>query len=138
MNAYVDSSVLLRVVLGERGIAREWARIDVPVSSEIIRVECLRTLDRARLKLGLEDEELARRRSQLLEHLDSFDMVPLQAPVLARAAEPFPTSLRTLDALHLATAELVRGRYAALSFLTHDRELGTAARALGFAVLGVA
>lgn len=137
MNAYVDSSVLLRVVLGERGGLREWGRIDVPVSSEIIRVECLRTLDRARLKLGLDDEEVARRRGQLLEHLDAFDTVPLQASVLARAADPFPTSLRTLDALHLATAELVRGRYAELRFVTHDRELGTAALAMGFAVIGV-
>lgn len=137
MNAYIDSSALLRVVLGERAPVREWPRIDTPVSSEIVRIECLRTLDRARLKLGLVDEEVARRRGQLLEHLDSFDMVPLQPSVLARAAEPFPTSLRTLDALHLATAELVRGRYAELRFVTHDHELATAARALGFAVLGV-
>jgi predicted nucleic acid-binding protein len=136
VNVYVDSSVLLRVVLGERGALREWARIDVAVSSEISRVECLRTLDRARLRLGLGDEEVSLRRGSVLEHLDVLDLVPLQAAVLARAADPFPTSLRTLDALHLASAELVRGRYTDLSFATHDRELATAARSLGFLVLG--
>lgn len=136
MNVYVDSSVLLRVVLGERGAIREWARIDAAVSSEISRVECLRTLDRARLRLGLDDEEVSRRRSAVLEHLDALDLVPLQAAVLTRAADPFPTSLRTLDALHLASADLVRNRYADLSFATHDRELAMAARSLGFSVLG--
>ncbi len=137
MNAYVDSSALLRVVLGERGAVREWSRIDVAVSSEITKVECSRTLERARLKLRLDDEDVARRRSELLEHFDAFDVVPLQPSVLARAAEPFPTSLRTLDALHLATAELVRARYAGLRFITHDRELATAARSLGFGILGI-
>jgi predicted nucleic acid-binding protein len=136
MNVYVDSSVLLRIILGERGAIREWAQIDTAVSSEISRVECLRTLDRARLRLGLDDEDVSRRRSAVLEQLDTLDVVPLQAAVLARAADPFPTSLRSLDAIHLASAELVRGRYADLSFATHDRELATAARSLGFAVLG--
>jgi predicted nucleic acid-binding protein len=99
-------------------------------------VECLRTLDRARLRLGLDDEEVSRRRSAVLEQLDALDLVPLQPAVLARAADPFPTSLRTLDALHLASADLVRSRYADLTFATHDRELAMAARSLGFSVLG--
>jgi hypothetical protein len=55
LNVYVDSSVLLRVVLGEPGRLRIWPRITTAVSSELIRLECLRTIDRARLRLGLDD-----------------------------------------------------------------------------------
>ena len=43
MNVYVDSSVLLRIVLSERGALREWRRIQRPLASEPIRLECRRT-----------------------------------------------------------------------------------------------
>ena len=46
MNVYVDSSVLLRIVLGERDRLRIWPTITNAVSSELIRLECLRTIDR--------------------------------------------------------------------------------------------
>ena len=136
MNVYVDTSVLLRIVLSERGALRSWRRIERPVSSEIIRVESLRTLDRARLRSGLDNDEVAIRRSAILDQLETFDLIPLQRAVLARAADPFPTLVRTLDALHLASATLIRERYDGLRFATHDRELAAAARALGFEVIG--
>ena len=136
MKAYVDTSVLLRIVLGERGSLRRWGSIALAVSSELIRVEALRTLDRARIRLRLGDEELARRRADVLGALEAFHLARLEPAVLDRAAEPFPTLVRTLDALHLATAVLVRARYADLVFATHDLEQATAARALGFRVLG--
>jgi hypothetical protein len=44
--------------------------------------------------------------------------------------------VRTLDTLHLASALMIRERYEALRFATHDRELATAAHALGFEVVG--
>lgn len=137
MIAYVDSSVLLRVVLGELHRLREWRRIERPVSSELIRLECLRTIDRARLRLRLSDDAVAEHREAILEHLDTFELVRLDDTVLARAADPFPTLLGSLDAVHLATAVLVRARYDELLLATHDRELGDAARAVGFRVLGV-
>lgn len=138
MIVYVDSSVLLRVVLGEPDRLREWRRIVHPVSSELIRVECLRTIDRARLRLSLSDAAVARSREGVLEHLDAFELVRLDDVVLARAADPFPTQLGSLDALHLATAILLRPTYDELQLATHDAELGTAARAVGFRVLGSA
>ena len=52
MRVYVESSVLLRIVLGERDRLREWSRITEAMTSDITRVECLRTLDRLRL-IGL-------------------------------------------------------------------------------------
>jgi hypothetical protein len=63
MRAYVESSVVLRAVLAEPGRLAAWSRIEDPMTSEITRVECLRTLDRLRLAGGMPDRELARRRA---------------------------------------------------------------------------
>jgi predicted nucleic acid-binding protein len=136
LRVYVDSSVLLRVVLGEPRRLREWSRITTAVSSEVLRVECLRVLDRLRIARALRDRELARRRGTLLEILEGFDLVRANRAVLERASEPFPTSIRTLDAIHVASALLARSRYAALRFATHDDELATAAVSVGMRVLG--
>ncbi len=137
MNVYVDSSVLLRVILGEPGQLSSWRRIDVAYSSELIRVECLRTIDRARIEFQLSDAAVSQHRADALEAIDGMNLVPLATPVLERAAEPFPTSIGSLDALHLASALLVREQYEGLLFATHDQALGIAARAMGFSVEGM-
>jgi predicted nucleic acid-binding protein len=136
--AYVDTSVVLRVVLAEACPLAEWRRLRIAVSSELLRVEALRVVDRARIRLGLSDAELGRRRANVLTVIGGLTLVPLDATVLARAADPFPTLLRTLDALHLASALRARSAHPGILFATHDVELGTAARSVGFAVIGVA
>ena len=81
--------------------------------------------------------ELARRRETLFRLLDRIDVVDVTPPVLARAAQPLPTELGTLDAIHLATALLWREqRGGDLVMATHDTALATAARASGLAVVG--
>jgi predicted nucleic acid-binding protein len=137
LNVYVDSSVLLRVVLGEPDRLDIWSTITNPVASELIRLECLRTIDRARIRLGIDDRQIAHFRADVLEAIDAFSLVALDSVVLERAAEPFPTALGSLDAIHLASALLARDSVDGLAFATHDDELGTAARATGFAVHGV-
>ena len=137
MNVYIDASVLLRVVLAEAGILREWRRISRPIASQLIRLECLRTVDRARLLHRLDDTRVAEQRAAVIEQLERFDLVPIEWPVLERAAEPFPTALGSLDAVHLASALLVRPQVPDLHFATHDHGLGIAARAVGFKVLGL-
>ena len=137
MIAYVDTSVLLRVVLSQPDRLGEWASIDQAVTSALTEVECLRTLDR-RCRQGLLDpRELADRRGLALRLLERMDRVDLSPAVLRRAADPFPTPLGTLDAIHLATAILWRdGRSVAPVLVTHDGELAMAARAVGFLVAG--
>jgi predicted nucleic acid-binding protein len=132
VNAYIDSSALLRVVLNERDALEAWRQITNPVSSTLIQVECLRTVDRARLMLSLEDTEVARLREDLIEVIERFTLVELDAAVLGRASEPFPTLLGTLDSIHLASAILVRDSIPDLRFATHDQELALAARSIGF------
>ncbi|WP_447600258.1 PIN domain-containing protein [Nitrospira sp. Nam80] len=138
MIAYLDSSVLLRVVLGQSNALREWPAIEGGVVSALVEVECLRTLDRLRLLEGLSDDEIAVRREAVYRLLDTMEMVDPTRPILSRAAQPLPTALGTLDAIHLATALLWRERgHAGLVIATHDEALATASKASGFRVVGV-
>ena len=137
MIAYLDSSVLLRLVLVEPGRLREWPKVEQGVTSALTEVECLRTLDRLVLRGALAGEDAAERRAVIYGLLEAVELVELGAGVLARAAQPFPVPLGTLDAIHLATALLWRERgERALAFATHDAALALAARASGFKVVG--
>lgn len=60
----------------------------------------------------------------------------LSRTILERAADPFPTHVATLDALHLASAIELRAVAGDLAFATHDSQLASAARALDFTVRG--
>ena len=137
MIAYLDSSVLLRKVLGQGGALQEWPSIRIGVTSALAGTECLRTLDRFRFRAGLSDHELALRREMVFRLFDRLEVIDVTAAVLDRAAQPIPTELGTLDAIHLATAVLWREQSGAdLVMATHDVALATAARASGLAVVG--
>ena len=138
MIAYVDTSALLRIVLREPGALEDLRSCDGLVSSELIAVERMRTIDRLRLQGSLTAAEAATRRRTVDEWLEAIDLVLLRPPVLSRATEPMPMPLGTLDAMHLATALIWRDRVGPLpAMATHDSMLGTAARAFGFDVLGI-
>jgi predicted nucleic acid-binding protein len=135
--AYVDTSALLRLTLGEPGALEDLRSCEGLISSELLAVESLRTIDRLRLQGALAPEEAASRRAIVAEWLEAVDLVLLQRPVLSRASEPLPTPLGTLDALHLATALVWRDRTGqALVMATHDGGLALAARSFGLDVLG--
>jgi predicted nucleic acid-binding protein len=135
--AYVDTSVLLRVALGQGDSLPEWSRIERGVSSALVATESLRTLDRLRLRVKLADTVLAERRAKILELIASLELVDVDSVVLDRAAQPMPTELGTLDAIHLATAllwkEMTRE---GLTMATHDVRLAIAAEAHGLPVVG--
>ena len=139
MIAYLDSSTMLRLILREPGALdlkdfRSWESI---ISSELLAVECPRTIDRLRLQGSLSTEEAASRFAVVREWLEAVDLVLLQRPILSRASEPFPIPLGTLDAVHLATALVWRDRtQQELVMATHDDGLAIAARAFGIQVLG--
>ncbi len=67
-----------------------------------------------------------------------MEVVEITRPVLARVAQPLPTTLGTLDAIHLATALLWQERSGANHVVaTHDQALAIAARASGMKVVGL-
>ena len=138
MIAYIDASVLLRVALRQPDALREWKSIERGISSELVRIECLRTLDRLRLRAMLSDEELSRRRAAILALLAELDLVEIDETVIERAAQPMPTELGTLDAIHLATALLWKDATGDEPVMaTHDRALAIGAAAHGLRVAGV-
>lgn len=138
MIAYVDASVLLRVALGQPDALEEWREIQQGVSSALVMTESLRTLDRLRLRANLTDVQVASRRATILALVGSLELVEIDANVLERAAQPMPTELGTLDAIHLATALLWREMTQVdLVMATHDGALALGAHAHGLPVVGV-
>jgi predicted nucleic acid-binding protein len=138
MIAYVDSSVLLRVALGQPNALAEWRDIERGVSSALVTTESLRTLDRVRLRVNLSDIEVARRRATILALIDSLELVEIDGSVLDRAAQPMPTELGTLDAIHLASALLWRDAFGTdLALAIYDKARALAAQAHGLKILGL-
>ena len=135
MTTYVDTSVVLRLLFGEPDPLTNWMN-DQPISSELLRVECLRVIDRARVSQALDDKTTSRLRAGALDLIAPIALVTLTNHLLERVAEPFPTLLRTLDAIHLATALALRDEYPDITVVTHDGELADAGRAMGFHVAG--
>lgn len=100
-------------------------------------MEARRAIDRLRLESILDDTGVARAHQELARIEESLHLVALTRTVLRRAAEPMATMVRMLDALHLASAVLLRESVGArLLFATHDARQTTAAHALGFECTG--
>jgi hypothetical protein len=66
--------------------------------------------------------------------IDRMAIVELTMAHLARALEPFPVSIRTLDSLHLATIEFLRARGNQIVLASFDRRMIAAARAIGISL----
>ena len=135
MIAYLDASAVLRFVLGQPDTLSSWSAIERAVSSDLLRVECLRTLDRLRLAGHLDDRELAARRTAVHRLIQAVDVIEVTTAVLSRASQPFPVPLGTLDAIHLATALMWQERRdGVLHMATHDKQLALGAEACGLAL----
>jgi hypothetical protein len=125
---YLDSSALLKLVLSEPerpALARELARWPDRVSSVLLRIECRRIVLRAGDPPGVG--------ARLEEELDAVTLVRLDGTVQSLAGRIGPRELRSLDAIHLATALTMGDDPAA--FITYDDRLAAAARALRLKVL---
>jgi predicted nucleic acid-binding protein len=107
------------------------------LSSALISTESLRTLARLRIRAGFSDIEIAQRRAAILSLIDSLELIEIDSMVLDRAAQPMPTELGTLDAIHLASALLWKDAAGVEPVMaTHHGALGLAAQAHGFPVIG--
>lgn len=135
--AYVDSSVVLRHVLGEPAAYRGLEKFEGLYCSELLRVESLRTLDRARIQYQWSDAETALRISLYHSIETRLSIVDITPDVIARASAAFPTSIRTLNAFHVATFVLLMAQIPGhWTFVTHDQRQADAITALGHRVVG--
>ncbi len=138
MIVYLDTSVVLSRLLEQDPQLDGWGEWEGAFASELMGVEARRTFDRLRLCDALDDSGVAHAHQELAVMEDSIGIIGLGKAVLRRAALPMPTVVKTLDAIHLATAMLFREtRDVALVFATHDERQALAAHALGFAVIGL-
>jgi predicted nucleic acid-binding protein len=139
MTVYIDTSVVLRRLLRQPDPIADWGSWDAAYTSVLCRTEFSRTLDRLRLEGSITDDQRAAVQQQFERFWSSVHGIRLEEEVLLRAEHSFSTIIGTLDAIHLASALVVQARGLATLqlLLTHDEQLGRAARAVGFAVGGV-
>jgi predicted nucleic acid-binding protein len=137
MTVYLDSSVFLRILLNQKGRLKEFNKISRAVGSLLLKTETLRTIDRLRAIGQISNDQAVTLASQAHESLGSVEFIYLTDSILAGAGGSFPIALGTLDAIHLVSAQTWRSSFKQdLVFLTHDQQLGKAATASGFEVLG--
>lgn len=125
---YLDSSALLKLLHdeAESDELTDWlaARAGTPiVSSELAKVEVIRACRRINPTTLPEATAL----------LASLDLVPLSGTVIDEAANVGATTLRSLDALHLASALAIRAQLTA--FIAYDHRLAEAASTAGLELL---
>lgn len=126
---YLDSSVALAQLLAEDRTPPETLWQESLVASRLLEYEVWNRLN-AR-GLGRSHGEEAR---ALIGRIALLELVP---PVLGRALEPFSVPVRTLDALHLASLEFLRGRGQRVELASYDDRLLDAARAMGIPLLAL-
>ena len=109
------------------------------VSSQLIEVETFRTVDRERLLGNLDDDQTASKRKELGDLLAMLDLAPIDGAVIAHAKRPFAVNGRALDAIHVATAEVLSAEADGepVEFWTHDDRQATAALSRGLTVRGM-
>jgi uncharacterized protein len=125
--AYLDSSAIVKLAFAEpESAALRAFMAEAPggVSSVLAKIEFARVAKRLS-----PSPEARNRAATTLRHI-SF--LPLSDAVVAEAGELEPAILRTLDAIHLASALSIREALAGL--VTYDRRLADAARRAGLRV----
>lgn len=127
MAVYVDTSALVKLVVAEAETPalRTWItaqRTDL-VSSDLARVELMRAVRRAAPDRAVVAQQV----------LDAFTLIELTTSIAMEAGRLDPPGLRTLDALHLATALLLGDDLDAL--VTYDERMAAAARSAGVNVI---
>lgn len=141
MNLYAESSAVLAWLLGEASGAAARQCLEEAraiVSSELTLVECDRTLHRAVALTALAEEKAAALRARLTAAACYWNILSIVPAILDRARQPFPGEpVRTLDALHIASALHARAAVADLALLSFDSRIRRAGFALGFALLPI-
>lgn len=119
---YIDSSVVLAQLFAEDRQPRTMLWDQVLVSSRLLEYEVWNRVLARSQRLD---------RTRIVALLGKVDMTELSEFALRRALEPFPVPVRTLDALHLATAVFLNSESDPVQLASYDGRMLTAARALG-------
>ncbi len=138
MIVYAESSAVLAWLLGEAregDVRRALAGAERVVASSLTGLECARALARgaATGRLGHTDHLAALRLLDVVS--SSWAVLDMTGRVLDRARATFPGEpVRTLDALHLATALLFHEAHGALTMVSLDEQILANAGRLGLSL----
>jgi hypothetical protein len=122
---YLDSSVALAYLLAEDRFPSDELWNEQLVSSRLLECEIWNRINAHRLQ---------RSHGEAVRNLiGRVAMIEMVGPVLARAMQPFPIAVRTLDAIHLAALEFIRTQKQDVQLASYDDRMVAAARLLGIA-----
>jgi predicted nucleic acid-binding protein len=120
---YIDSSVALAHLLAEPRSPPNRLWQESLTSSALLEYEIWNRVNALGRSASLGD--------QVRALLTRANLIEMDRPALARALEPWPFSLRTLDGLHLSTMAFMRQQGEAIELASYDNRLLAAAQALG-------
>jgi hypothetical protein len=123
---YLDSSVALAHLLAEDRVPPEQLWDEELISSRLFEYEIWTRIHARKLTRSHAEE--------VRSLLSRIALIELSPPVLARAVEPFPKPVRTLDALHVASMDFLRKQGQTVRLASYDDRLVNAARALRIAI----
>ena len=135
MRVYAESSAVLAWLLGEESSARVrhvLTEAEIVVASDLTLIECDRVMIRAVTLGELTEADAADRHAHLTTAASHWHVLRLSADIVERTRLPFPGEpIRTLDALHLASALTARSAVAGLALLSLDDRIRGAGARLG-------
>lgn len=139
MNLYAESSAVLAWLFGERAAApvrQSLAGADHVLCSRLTLTECARVLIRARALERVDEAHASGLAARLAAAQVRWDVLAVDETVLERAERDFPLEpLRTLDAIHLASALAARSAIPDTALLSLDSRVRECGERLGFEVL---
>ena len=134
---YLETSALLAWLLNEALAEQAIEKInqaDLIVTSELLRVETCRALSRAMRENILSRDQYISLFETFIENLSGWFRMSLDTGVIERASEPFPAEpIRSLDAIHLASALEYKKLYPDLTMLTFNKRISENLQELGLA-----
>lgn len=138
MNVYAESSAVLAWLLGEEtghSVREVLQHAELVMASDLTLVECDRVLIRAVTTGEIDEAAAADRRAHLNASANHWHLWRVSPDIVERARHPFPAEpIRTLDAIHLASALAVRSAVPGVELLSLDDRIRRAAKRLGFHV----
>ncbi len=139
MNLYAESSGVLAWLLGDAGgksVRRALSGAEIVLASHLTLIECSRILIHAGATRRLTEAQIAAREARLRQVETHWTLLEMDADIIERARRPFPLEpIRSLDAIHLASALVARSAIPGIALLSLDDRVRHCGRQLGFALI---
>jgi len=136
VKVYAESSAVLAWLLGEAAghtVREVLSKAHIVLASDLTLLECHRVLLRAVALGEIQEAAAAERRAQLHTAAGHWHLWRVSSEIVERAGRPFPVEpIRTLDAIHLASALTARNAVPGVELMSLDSRIRRAGQQLGF------